>query len=236
MRGPMSIGPIFDEAIEKVFNHWTILSLAVDQAWGGRESKNKRYALQAEVCEILATGAKKKRPPIYTNESDVRELADYLLQRVDELFNAEADDGSDMEVAGVVLRIFNTCSAGDPTYAQQFIASLPTAPVDHSKSKGQEDIQYATEEDELLDGLAGMDLDGADGIDEGDEEDMDDDDADKGGAPGGYLGAKPVEAGGAFSANVEAQQEQHQRKPPPPEPEVDEDGFTSIVKGKRRGR
>jgi len=239
-----NIGAIFDEALEKIFSNWTILALAVDQGWGGRDSRAKRQQLKDEVVARLTEGGRRKRPPSHQNEDDVNDLAEFLFQRVLQLFSCEADDGSDEEVASVCLKLFNTCREGDVSFAQQFLETCRGA--DLAKCHGVEQIQYATEEDQLIDGLQGMDIDMGDehgDASEDDEEAMDqeaDSASGKGKGPGTAMPAPSASMQGGyptdnFPPEAPAAAPEVQRKERE-EPTVDEDGFVSVVKGRRRPR
>lgn len=225
-----TIAPIFEEALGKVFDNWTLIALAIDQGWGGRDSRAKRQQLQVEVYERLAEGARRKRPPSHQNEDDVIEFADFLCNRVLTFFYAEIDDGSDEEVARVCLRLFNTCHGGDVTFAQEFMQRCQAA--DLQKCQGIESIEYATEEDQLVAGIEGMEIEMGQDDGEGSDDSMDEsgDDGEPSGKGKGYDGgAQPVAAAPVVETEVVPQKNQEQE-----EPAVDEDGFTSVVKGNRK--
>jgi len=241
---------VFDEAMNQIFDKWTILALAVEHGWGGRNSREKRNQLQAEVVDYLVAGSKKRRPPSHEDVGDVEALATHLYSRLDELFNLEADDGSDMEVAGLCLRLFNTCHAGDFSFAQQFLEAIPKTQVNVSQCKGVDVTEYATEEDRLLDQMQGKDIDsGGDSGPEGEPDEaleqapapQDD------GHPAPAVeqtqqcsaqqeGHIPEEVAQEGAESREADEQRDKRRDPLPEPVVDEDGFTSVVKGRRRPR
>jgi len=221
------------------------MALAVDQGWGGRDSAGKRDQLRDEVVEYLIAGARKRRIPTHESVDDVEALAVHLYSRLDELFNVESEDGSDEEVAHLCLRLFTTCRAGDLSFAQQFLQVCPTQPQDLSKCQGTERIEYATEEDAVLDKMQGAGI-SEDGDDAGScEEDAEDgiqgagaraDPATKGkgGVPPPGAVAASVQAGGELP-DTDCDGARRRPKPPPEEPIVDEDGFVSVVKGRRRG-
>mmetsp|Transcript_52743 Transcript_52743/g.138321 ORF Transcript_52743/g.138321 Transcript_52743/m.138321 type:complete len:239 (+) Transcript_52743:109-825(+) len=235
----MAMAPIFDEAMDRVFNNWTTLALAVEQGWGGRDSRAKRNQLQEEVVEYLVAGSKRRRPPSHESRDDVETLATHLYTRLDELFNVEADDGSDEEVAHLCLRLFNTCRAGDLSFAEQFLQRCPTKPVDLSKSQGQNIMQYATEEDALMDQMQGMGLE--DGLMDGgsdyagSEDGMDADVAMGDGPPASEHAACSSEVLHEQPSSECPQGRGRGARPPPAEPVVDEDGFVSVTRGRRRG-
>lgn len=230
------MAPLFEQALDLIFSRWTLLALAVEQSWGGRDSRAKAKQLQAEIVELLSQGARRRRPPSYENPDDVMELANFIFQRLDELFNTEADDKSDEEIALMCMRLFNTCAAGDPSFAQQIVQACQVAPpADLSQSRGQMCMEYASPEDELLDQMQGMDLDM-----EGSEEESDEDDAVEQSGQGAPPAAPPsIFSSSCFMAAPQAQpapQVAAVPRPPPPEPIVDEDGFVSVTKGRRKPR
>merc|ERR1712224_1144175 len=77
------------------------------------------------------------------------------------------------EVARVLLQLHSTCRAGDVSFAQQFLQACQGR-VDLSKCQGVERTEYATEEDQLLDGLQSMEIETGEGIDEESDDSMDD--------------------------------------------------------------
>lgn len=211
---------LFNEAFETVLSRWTILNLAVEQGWGGRETRQKVQLLKEELVQVLAAGGRKRRPPCHTNVDDVQDLCDLIYERLFSYFHVECDDESDKEVASVSLRLFNTCRVGDPSYAREVIQLCKGVSVDLSKCQGKDMTQYETPEDELLDKMNGMDLDDMRGDDFDDcsgDSDMDDD-------------GEKADAGAPMQEPAAAVPE----KQAPPEPVVDEDGFTSVAKGRRR--
>eukprot|EP00929_Paragymnodinium_shiwhaense_P114634 TRINITY_DN83096_c0_g1_i1.p1 TRINITY_DN83096_c0_g1~~TRINITY_DN83096_c0_g1_i1.p1 ORF type:complete len:243 (-),score=58.06 TRINITY_DN83096_c0_g1_i1:99-827(-) len=218
-KGPgdsQNLEQLFHDALEQVFARWTLVNLALEQGWGGRDTRQKLLMFKEELVQVLVAGGRKRRPPVHTNVDDVQFLCDFIYERLFSYFNCEADDESDKEVATVSLRLFNTCRAGDPSYAQEVIQLCKGVSVNLAKSQGVDKREYATVEDELLDKMNGMELD--EGYASGSISDSDNENCNMDGGDGGLAQpAAPV-------------------KQAPPEPEVDEDGFTSVVKGGRRRR
>mmetsp|Transcript_29189 Transcript_29189/g.63346 ORF Transcript_29189/g.63346 Transcript_29189/m.63346 type:complete len:249 (+) Transcript_29189:97-843(+) len=247
----MSLPPVFDQAIARVFSTWTTLALAIEHSWGGRDSKQKGQLLQEEITQHLIASTKRRRIPSHENQDDVDGLADMLLKRVDELFNCELDDGSDSEVAYLCLRIFNTCREGDTSFADDFLKKF-TQGADLSKCQGKDSIEYVTDEELLLSGMQGLDLEG---IREGGEgnSDSESDDGNEGGSKGRgaqYAAAgaaaatttttTTTEPGATASAEAPPGEEEDEAKAAKAkarvvqEPIIDEDGFETVVKGRRR--
>lgn len=109
----------FRQALEQVFTNWTVLKLAVDFGWGGRESGVKRKNLFDEFLLLLLDPAKQ-----WKNDDSCRDsLADFLTERVSEFFNCDIEDDSDIDVAAVSLRLLVECKSGEFSYANELIAS-----------------------------------------------------------------------------------------------------------------
>lgn len=230
------MAPVFEQALEQVFSRWTLLNLAVDQGWGGRETRQKRQRLFEETIEYLDTAAKKRRPPKWDNKDDVQNFADWLYEKLVEYFYAEADDQSDEEVASICLRLHNTCMAGDFTFAEEVIKKIqPTAPTDLAQCKGLDGIEYLSEEDALAARMDGMDLDG-DSNNEAEDDRMEDGESPSGfTTSSGYKAVSLCNDHGSGATIVTDQAEERPRKEPEP-PVVDEDGFTTVQSGKRGKR
>lgn len=205
----------FHRALAAIFDNWTVLALAVQHCWGGRNTKQKCDQLHAEVVEYLAAGGRKKRPPSHENLDDVEELAAFFDQRLDELFHCDVEDDSDRQVAAACLQLFNACRAGDMSVAQQI---LQLKAPDLSSCKGVDNVQYATQEDALVDGFDGMDID-SDASSSADAN-LDGPEAGDGVAP---------EQGEVIAVDTQAR-----RRNGRAEPQIDEDGFVMCGKGRRR--
>eukprot|EP00747_Dinoflagellata_sp_TGD_P166584 gnl/TRDRNA2_/TRDRNA2_189589_c0_seq1.p1 gnl/TRDRNA2_/TRDRNA2_189589_c0~~gnl/TRDRNA2_/TRDRNA2_189589_c0_seq1.p1 ORF type:complete len:275 (+),score=67.23 gnl/TRDRNA2_/TRDRNA2_189589_c0_seq1:84-827(+) len=242
---PEAAERVFGEALERIFSNWTLLALAVEQNWAGRDTRARRQQLFTEIGQHLAAGAARRRPPSHENEDDVQDFADLLYQRLVALFYVEAEDDSEEEVARLILQVFNACRTGDEAFMQQFLQRYSAAGQDLSRCQGVDVTQYATEEEKELAGIGGGDDDGMMGIDEGDEGSSSDDDLKAGGAgagtgaAGGYPLYSSASSMEALAASIAAQAQQAPAqapaRPPREEPVVDDDGFTMVpARGRRR--
>jgi pre-rRNA-processing protein TSR2 len=171
---------LFVRASERVFDNWTLMSLAVSQGWGGRDSAKKKARLLSDIQERLSDNTKLS----VNNKDDVRDLQEDLAYELVERFNCEVDDGSDTEVAEILLRLLSTLRDGDETYANKIVKS------------GKND-------NAMLNCVNGSPA-----------SDSDDDDADS--TPGGAEIAKPAPTNTA--------------------PVVDDDGFMTVTKGKKKNK
>ena len=85
----MSTLEILQRAIRAVFGEWTALHLAVENEWGGHDTRDKALSLLQRVLDGLSGAA-----PVYRDELEpVLEAA--LLDE----FNVEAEDESPRQVA-----------------------------------------------------------------------------------------------------------------------------------------
>merc|ERR1719506_1499957 len=108
---------LFVRCSERVFDNWTLMSLAVSQGWGGRESAKKKTNLLKDMQERLSDNLE-----LNIDKSDcVRDLQEDLAYELVERFNTEVDDGSDLEVAKMLLKLLSTLRAGDETYANTIL-------------------------------------------------------------------------------------------------------------------
>ncbi|KAI4998748.1 pre-rRNA-processing protein TSR2-like [Hordeum vulgare subsp. vulgare] len=88
------------EGIGLVFGRWTALQMAVENGWGGRESRAKADRLAADVLSFF-TGSK---GPYYYDD-----LEEMMFDSISEFFNADFEDGSVGEVAEQVLIMHEEC-------------------------------------------------------------------------------------------------------------------------------
>ncbi|KAK9158434.1 hypothetical protein Scep_005008 [Stephania cephalantha] len=82
--------PLFLEGITLLLSQWTALQMAVENEWGGRDSRNKSQILASDVF----TWFTQSKEPLYIDDLE-RILEECLLLS----FNTEAEDGSIEEVA-----------------------------------------------------------------------------------------------------------------------------------------
>merc|ERR1719428_110497 len=142
-------------------------------------------------------------------DDDVQLLADFLFERIFELFKCEAEDGSPEEVAGLILKLNRSLAAGDLSFAHEVLGHKGVEDLDKS-CRGVEQIEYASPEDALVAGMQSlMTVDEEEKAkqlqDSSDDESEDDDDA-----------------------NMQVEEEPVKPKKEKPKPEVDDDGFTSV--------
>ncbi|KAL6897315.1 hypothetical protein ACP4OV_007011 [Aristida adscensionis] len=100
--GPLSAeaGTALGEGIGLVFGRWTALQMAVENQWGGRDSRAKADQLGES---ILSWFCHSKGPHYYDD------LVDMMYDTISESFNADFEDGSVEEVAEQLLIMHEEC-------------------------------------------------------------------------------------------------------------------------------
>uniref|UniRef100_A0A7S4BXI1 Pre-rRNA-processing protein TSR2 homolog n=1 Tax=Chrysotila carterae TaxID=13221 RepID=A0A7S4BXI1_CHRCT len=135
----------FALAIRGVFASWSALGLAVENEWGGRESREKALALMERITSGLLSSEH-----VYVD--DIESVLDQAL--LDD-FNVEAEDESPRQVAEVLCKLHTEARAGVDETARALLerlaakrqsswveAPLPPKPKredDSSDEEGEED-------------------------------------------------------------------------------------------------
>ncbi|TVU45832.1 hypothetical protein EJB05_05335 [Eragrostis curvula] len=149
--GPLSPegAAALSEGVGLVFERWTALQMAVENQWGGRDSRAKADQLGAS---ILSWFCHSKGPHYF------EDLVDMMYDTISESFNADFEDGSVEEVAEQLLIMHEECQQRNYSSIEKLRNSrVPGNAVSQSR-------QIAADEDD--------DSDSSD--DEGDTKMMDD--------------------------------------------------------------
>jgi hypothetical protein len=109
----------FVQATASHFSNWTCLALAVDQCWGGMNSKQKGEKMLVDTLTLFSQGGF----PVYADE-----LSDFFEDTILDAFSTDAEDGSCREVAELVVKQFRLCvTEKDFTEADKVIATAGAA-------------------------------------------------------------------------------------------------------------
>ncbi|KAK9830416.1 hypothetical protein WJX72_011646 [[Myrmecia] bisecta] len=100
---PPEARPAFEEGVSLVLERWTALCLAIDQEWGGANSKQKAQQLYADILNWFYSNKEH-----YADDLEV-DLEEILLSD----FNCETEDGSPLEVAKQLVQFHRECLQGD---------------------------------------------------------------------------------------------------------------------------
>ncbi|UKJ88955.2 rRNA accumulation- protein [Theileria orientalis] len=95
-------------------SHMTALNLAVDNNWGGDDSLSKKELLVRNVIDFCL-----KAKELYADE-----IEDMLIVKLDEYFSVNLEDGSEVEIASILVKLHQTCSNNDFSFANDLIANL----------------------------------------------------------------------------------------------------------------
>ncbi|CAN6282031.1 unnamed protein product [Urochloa humidicola] len=100
--GPISAeaSAALGEGIRLVFGRWTALQMAVENQWGGRNSRAKADQLGAD---ILSWFCNSKGPHYF------EDLADMIDEQISELFSADFEDNSIDEVTEQLMIMHEEC-------------------------------------------------------------------------------------------------------------------------------
>uniref|UniRef100_A0A3B0MSR0 Pre-rRNA-processing protein TSR2, putative n=1 Tax=Theileria annulata TaxID=5874 RepID=A0A3B0MSR0_THEAN len=110
---------IFSTACKKVLDCWTALNLAVENNWGGDDSELKKELLVRNVIEFCLESIEFMNKEIYSDQ-----IEDIIVDKIDEYFNVTLEDGSEIEIASILVKLHLTCSNNDFTYANELINNL----------------------------------------------------------------------------------------------------------------
>ncbi|OAY78946.1 pre-rRNA-processing protein TSR2 homolog [Ananas comosus] len=101
---PAAWAAVLGEGVSLVLSRWTALQMAVENGWGGRDSRRKADDLAASILSWFA----QSKDPHYIDE---------LENMIDECmvisFNAEIEDGSVEEVAEQLMIMHEDCLKGN---------------------------------------------------------------------------------------------------------------------------
>ncbi|KAM0882152.1 hypothetical protein ACQ4PT_032493 [Festuca glaucescens] len=100
--GPLSpqAAAALQEGIGLVFGRWTALQMAVENEWGGRDSRAKANQLAASIFSWFANS----NGPFYYDD-----LEPMMFDSISESLNADFEDGSVGEVAEQLLIMHEEC-------------------------------------------------------------------------------------------------------------------------------
>lgn len=218
---PTATQLLFARAVILTMELWPVMRLAVSEQWGGHESREKRDFLVSYLCDEYSSEPSAVEPPSSSSSGgtaaaaprapDVDDLADTLQMYFDDEFESRIEDGSAEWIAGRIVHMHRAVYAAFPPTEQSLAAAQ--AEVDKLAAAAQrlrgtkiEAQQSQAPADEGHTSASGSDDDG-----NGDANSIDAMEVD---------GPAPSASSRNHAANFE--------------PVVDEDGFTTVVKGRRR--
>ncbi|KAL9118650.1 MAG: hypothetical protein Q9187_004802 [Circinaria calcarea] len=100
---PEKIQAKFDLSIALALHAWPALSLAVQNSWGGPESSEKRDWFAGAISDLIAAAP----------DADVEYVEEFLLNVMNDEFDANLEDGSAEEVAAKIVGLRKLTLQGD---------------------------------------------------------------------------------------------------------------------------
>ncbi|XP_077247252.1 uncharacterized protein LOC143887010 [Tasmannia lanceolata] len=95
---------VLEEGISLIFSQWTALQMAIQNEWGGKDSRQKSFQLSSDLLSWFL----QSKVPHYID--DLENLLDESMMLS---FNAEIEDGSIEEVAEQLMIMHEDCIQGN---------------------------------------------------------------------------------------------------------------------------
>lgn len=140
----------FDNGIWYALSLWPVLHVAVTNGWGGPDSADKKDWFAGAVSELFTS-----RP-----DTDQDDLEIFLLQILQDEFDVNVEDESEVEVARTIIGLKKTLAEQDLSFAQDLERRF------RNKGKMKVDIRVEEREEEVDD-------EEWDGLDDDGDMDMD---------------------------------------------------------------
>ncbi|KAJ6841294.1 pre-rRNA-processing protein TSR2 [Iris pallida] len=129
----------FSEGIALVLSRWTALQMAVENGWGGRESRQKSSNLADSVLSWFSQSS----DALYIDD-----LENFLDEEMAVSFNTEIEDGSVEEVAEQLMVMHEGCLEGNYESIEKLRNLLPLAnAVRQSKEVSNDDTDESSDEE-----------------------------------------------------------------------------------------
>jgi pre-rRNA-processing protein TSR2 len=143
----------FQAGVTACLRSWSALRTAVESGWGGaiRESHIKAETLRQQIFNLLDG-------KVTTSSLNVFDLADDLAIFMEEEFSVTLEDQSEQQVAETIFQLYEDCSKGNTTLAQQLLADAETIvalhhqfPVQVQSNEHDDDDDDEDDDDMLVD-------------------------------------------------------------------------------------
>ncbi|GLT90506.1 hypothetical protein SLE2022_084340 [Rubroshorea leprosula] len=128
--------PLFQEGIGLLLSRWSVLQLAVENEWGGRDSRRKAELLLSDVFSLFNNS----KEPLYIDDLE-NILEESLLS-----LNTMAEDGSIEEVAEKLMIVHEECLEGNYQSIEKMRAAN-RSPVTHVRQFNDEDEDEDDDDD-----------------------------------------------------------------------------------------
>jgi pre-rRNA-processing protein TSR2 len=100
---PEQLQSAFDHGIWYALSLWPALHIAVQNSWGGADSDEKRDWFAGTVSDLFSDG----------QETDAEDLEAFLLQIMQDEFDCNVEDDTEVEIVRTILVLRKTLLEGD---------------------------------------------------------------------------------------------------------------------------
>ncbi|XP_061195396.1 pre-rRNA-processing protein TSR2 homolog [Saccostrea echinata] len=129
---------LFPAAVATIFDSWTVLQLAVNQGFGGAESREKAEWMITAVDQWFREN----------KDIEVYELDDFLADVMNTEFDTIVEDGSLSQISTLICRVYKLCCEGKEDEVREQVQCLPKAAVQNcSRVAGNDEEEDDNEED-----------------------------------------------------------------------------------------
>ncbi|KAH1084141.1 hypothetical protein J1N35_023902 [Gossypium stocksii] len=132
--------PVFQEGISLILTRWSALTAAVENEWGGRDSRGKANAICTDVFSFFTEA---RAEPLYIDDLE-NLLEEGLLS-----LNTLVEDGSIEEVAEKLMIMHEECLEGNYQSVEKLRTTNPP-PVAHVLPSNNEDEDDDDDEDDSM--------------------------------------------------------------------------------------
>lgn len=130
----------FEEGVRLILSSWMALQMAVQNEWGGRDSRQKEQKFVADIVAWLTHS---------TETRYIDELEEMLDENMILSFSTETEDGSLEEVAEQVMLLHEECLQGNYDMVSKLEVSCSTVqPISQCQKVTEEDSQDQSSEEE----------------------------------------------------------------------------------------
>ncbi|KAM7508448.1 hypothetical protein LguiA_018901 [Lonicera macranthoides] len=128
------------EGINLLLSRWSALQMAVDNEWGGRDSRQKPEQLAVDIFSLLT----QSKEPVYIDDVE-NVLDDFMLS-----LNTEIADGSIEEISEKLMVMHEECLQGNFMSIQRLKeTNPPRVAVPHIKQDDESNDTSSSGDDEM---------------------------------------------------------------------------------------
>ncbi|XP_076448495.1 pre-rRNA-processing protein TSR2 homolog [Babylonia areolata] len=132
---------LFNQAVSRILSSWAALQIAVENGFGGSNSKQKAQDLVNDIERLFQ--AKKNLDPY--------DFAGYLEDEVDDRFDLVVEDGSVDMIATHICQCSTLLKEGRIPEVEQFLQGLPGAGHSRVQCAGGDSSSEEDDDDENMD-------------------------------------------------------------------------------------